>query len=382
MNFFGMGTPEILVVLLLAFLLLGPERMISAAKMLGKYAGEMRRMASEIPDLTLDGDERKYGESPIVHRGSGPNPSVRPRSEETPGGEASGDESAEAAPDDDGPVAFRRGRPPQDAPESTRESGHAMSESRLPFGEHVNELRKRLTRSVIAVVLCTGVAFVFHEQILVLLMEPAQGFAGIPNGKPVFINLTEFISTAMKASLVVGLCFSFPFVLYQMVMFIAPGLTPSERRYLYALMPAAVGAFALGAFFGYRVLFPPAIKFLLGFGSGVATPMISIGSYVGLMLTLLLWMGVVFEMPVVLFFLSRLGIVTPRFLARQRRYAIVLAFVLGAVITPTFDPINQALVALPIVALYEVSIWLSKLAHRGRERSRSKLGLADTDAGT
>ena len=110
--------------------------------------------------------------------------------------------------------------------------------------------------------------------------------------------------------------------------------------------------------------------------------MISIGSYVGLMLTLLLWMGVVFEMPVVLFFLSRLGIVTPRFLARQRRWAIVLAFVLGAVITPTFDPINQALVALPIIALYEVSIWLSKLARRGRERGSSKLGLADNDAGT
>ena len=257
-----------------------------------------------------------------------------------------------------------------------------MNEPRLSFGEHVSELRRRLTRSVIAVVLCTAVAFVFHEQILVLLMGPAQGFAEIPNGKPVFINLTEFISTAMKASLVVGLCASLPFVLYQMVMFIAPGLTPSERRYLYALVPVSVGAFLLGAFFGYRVLFPPAIKFLLSFGSGVATPMISIGSYVGLMLTLLLWMGVVFEMPVVLFFLSRLGIVTPRFLARQRRWAIVLAFVLGAVITPTFDPINQALVALPIIALYEVSIWLSKLARRGREGGSSKLGLADNDAGT
>ena len=256
-----------------------------------------------------------------------------------------------------------------------------MSESRLPFGEHVNELRKRLTRSVIAVVVCTGVAFVFHEQILVLLMGPAQGFASIPNGKPIFTELTEFISTAMKASLVAGLCVSFPFVLYQMVMFIAPGLTPSERRWLYALVPAAVGAFALGAFFGYRVLFPPAIGFLQSFGSGVATPMIRIGSYVGLMLTLLFWMGVVFEMPVVLFFLSRLGIVTPRFLSRQRRYAIVMAFVLGAVITPTFDPINQALVALPIIALYEVSIWLSKLAQRGRDRGASKLGLADTDAG-
>ena len=114
-----------------------------------------------------------------------------------------------------------------------------MSESRLPFGEHIAELRKRLTRSVIAVVVCTGVAFVFHEQILVLLMGPAQGFASIPNGKPIFTELTEFISTAMKASLVAGLCVSFPFVLYQMVMFIAPG--PHTVRKAVALCACAGG---------------------------------------------------------------------------------------------------------------------------------------------
>jgi hypothetical protein len=115
-----MGTPEILVVLLIAFLLLGPERMINAAKTLGKYAGEMRRMASEIPDLTLDGTERGYGEGPIVHRGGGPNPSVRPRTEEGKDTGTPGDEGAEAAPEDDGPVAFRRGGPAQDAPDATR----------------------------------------------------------------------------------------------------------------------------------------------------------------------------------------------------------------------------------------------------------------------
>ena len=120
MNFLGMGTPEILVVLLLAFLLLGPERMINAAKMLGKYAGEMRRMASEIPDLTLEGDEPGSGERPIVHRGGGPNPSVRPRAEEAKSADKPGDDGEEAAPDYDGPVEFRPGKPSQDAPDSTR----------------------------------------------------------------------------------------------------------------------------------------------------------------------------------------------------------------------------------------------------------------------
>ena len=121
MNFLGMGTPEILVVLLLAFLLLGPERMINAAKMLGKYAGEMRRMASEIPDITLEGDEPGSDERPIVHRGGGPNPSVRPRGEEAKSaGKPGGDDEEEEAPAGDGPVAFRPGKPPQDGPDSTR----------------------------------------------------------------------------------------------------------------------------------------------------------------------------------------------------------------------------------------------------------------------
>ena len=122
MNFLGMGTPEILVVLLLAFLLLGPERMINAAKMLGKYAGEMRRMASEIPDITLEGDEPGSGDRPIVHRGGGPNPSVRPRAEETKPADKT-DDGKDATPEDDGPVAFRPGQPPesaQDAPDATR----------------------------------------------------------------------------------------------------------------------------------------------------------------------------------------------------------------------------------------------------------------------
>ncbi len=120
MNFLGMGTPEILVVLLLAFLLLGPDRMINAAKMLGKYAGEMRRMASEIPDITLEGDESGSGERPIVHRGGGPNPSVRPRKDESERDEKPGDDAADATPEDDGPVAFRPSRPSRGAPESSR----------------------------------------------------------------------------------------------------------------------------------------------------------------------------------------------------------------------------------------------------------------------
>ena len=127
-------------------------------------------------------------------------------------------------------------------------------------------------------------------------------------------------------------------------------------------------SFVAGAAFGYRVLFPPAVHFLLTFGSDVATPFIRIGNYVNLMLSLLFWMGVLFETPVVLFFLAKIGVVTPEFLGRHRRYAVVIAFILGALITPTFDPINQALVAIPVIVLYEISIWLTKLARPDRKR--------------
>lgn len=249
----------------------------------------------------------------------------------------------------------------------------------LPIQAHLLELRKRLFYSSIAVLACTGVAFAFHEQILQLLMVPAQGFTDSPSGKPIFTDLTEFLSTAMKASLLVGLFASLPFVLYQIVMFIAPGLTSAERRYLYAMLPVTIIMFAVGAAFGYRIIFPPAINFLLTFGSDVATPFIRIGSYVNLMLTLLLWMGLVFEMPVVIFFLAKIGIVTPEFLAKQRRYALVAAFIMGALITPTFDPINQTLVAIPIIVLYELSIWLAKLAARSRRRAAAELGLDATE---
>lgn len=242
-----------------------------------------------------------------------------------------------------------------------------MRDRQLPISSHLTELRGRLGRSVIAVLLCTMLAFLFHQQILEMLMVPAQGFSDIPNEKPIYTDMTEFVGVAMKVSLLGGLILSMPFLLYQIVMFVSPGLEGSERRYLLVLLPLSLIAFLVGAAFGYRVLFPPAVGFLLSFGSEVATPYIRIGNYVSLMLTLLFWMGVVFEMPIVTFFLSKIGVVSPGFLAKNRRYAVVIAFVLGALITPTFDPVNQSLVALPIISMYEIGIWLSKLGARGRE---------------
>ena len=250
--------------------------------------------------------------------------------------------------------------------------------SRLSVSKHLDELRSRVTKSVLAVVVTTAIAFVFHRQILLILMEPAKGFDQTPYDGPVYTHLTEFISIAFKVSLLAGFLLALPFVLYQIVMFIAPGLTPKERRYVYGLVPATLFAFAAGAAFGHQVLFPPAVRFLLSFGSGIATPLPSIGAYTNLMLTLLLWMGLVFETPIVAFFLSRIGVVTGDWLAKQRKYAVIVAFILGAIITPTFDPINQTIVSVPIIVMYELGIWLAKLGGRGRKKAARELSGADS----
>ena len=247
-----------------------------------------------------------------------------------------------------------------------------MKDRSMPTRDHIAELRRRLVWSAVAVFMTTGAAFYFHEQILTLLMEPAQGFANVPEGKPIYLDLTEFIGVAMKTSLLVGIAASLPFVLFQLVMFVAPGLNPTERRYLFVLLPMSLIVFLAGAAFGYRILFPPAVNFLLEFGSDIATPMPRIGTYVNLMLSLLFWMGLVFETPIVLFFLSRIGVVTSEWLAKRRRYALVVAFLLGAIITPTFDPINQTLVAVPIMVLYEAGVWLAKLGTRNRLKALEK----------
>ena len=251
-----------------------------------------------------------------------------------------------------------------------------MKDAERPIAHHLIELRKRITWSAVAVLVSTAAAFAFHQQILEVLMNPARGFEGVPNQKPIYTELTEFIGIAFKVSLLAGIFLSFPFVLFQIVMFVAPGLNRQEKRYLYSLVPVSLLAFLGGAAFGYFVLFPPAVNFLLTFGSEIATPLIRIGNYANLMLTLLFWMGIVFETPVVLFFLSKIGVVTPSFLAKNRRWAVVVAFILGALITPTFDPINQALVAIPIIVLYEAGVWLAKIG--GRRPATEELGLDAT----
>jgi sec-independent protein translocase protein TatC len=147
-------------------------------------------------------------------------------------------------------------------------------------------------------------------------------------------------------------------------MFASPALTRKEKKYVYIILPWVAFMFLGGVVFGYFVLIPPATRFLTSFGADIATPEIRVGNYVAVVSRLLLSIGVVFEMPVITTFLARLGVLNPKWLSDHRKVGIISAFILAALITPTFDPINQSLVAVPLIVLYEMSIWLARLVYK------------------
>ena len=233
-------------------------------------------------------------------------------------------------------------------------------EQKLTLLGHFQELRKRLIRSVLAVAVAAAISFVFWKWIFYILIRPAGDI------NLIFIELTEMIGTIMRVCLAGGLIIAMPYLTVQAILFIKPALTRKEERYIYLLLPWVALMFLGGIVFGYFILIPPAIGFLYTFGSDIAEPMIKIGNYIAIITRLLIAIGLVFELPVVTTFLARMGIVKPEWLASKRKMAIIVAFVLAAIITPTFDPINQSLVAVPLIILYELSIWLAKAVYRKR----------------
>ncbi|MCH8298391.1 MAG: twin-arginine translocase subunit TatC [Chloroflexi bacterium] len=238
------------------------------------------------------------------------------------------------------------------------------------FLQHLGELRRRVFICVVAVLVGSAASFVFFEQLIEILVQPARDLNLGTGGDLIYTEVTELLTTAIKVSIVAGLVLASPVIIYQAVMFVAPGLTGREKRYLFGFMPAVISAFAGGVAFAYFVLTPPALHFLLTFGGDVAVPLIRVSNIVNLMIRLLFWMGLAFETPLVMYLLAQLGIVSAQSLSRFRRYWVVVAFVLAAIITPTVDPFNQALVAGPLLVLYEVGILLARIA--GRSRSKSK----------
>jgi sec-independent protein translocase protein TatC len=222
--------------------------------------------------------------------------------------------------------------------------------------EHLEELRDRLIKSVIAVTITTLFSFIFAKQFLQLLIAP------LGETPPVSESPTTNVVVFTKVTLISGVALAMPVLVYQLVGFIVPGLTRQEKRYLYLILPGATLSFVIGVAFAYFILLPTAIPFLEGFLSDVIQPNWSIDKCISFITSLLFWIGLSFETPLLIFFLAKLGIVTSSSLSSYRKYAILVIAVLAAAITPTSNPFNMIVVMVPLMALYEIGILLARLA--------------------
>lgn len=234
--------------------------------------------------------------------------------------------------------------------------------------EHLNELRRRLTWAFAALLVATIFSFAIAEPMLNFLLSPyaisAGGTAQLQTLRP-----TEGIETFFKVSLLTGAIISMPFILLQVWLFISPGLEVRERRLIYVFLPSAVFLFSVGIAFTWFILVPAAVFFLANFLPDVFKSDWQGQEYIGFLISMLFWVGVSFEMPVVIYFVARVGMVTAKTLREQWRLAIVGIAVLAAVITPSIDPVTMLLTMSPLVVLYGLSIILAVVGQRQFERS-------------
>jgi len=234
-----------------------------------------------------------------------------------------------------------------------------MDEKKLPLTAHLQELRKRLILCFIAVGAGFVLSYVFADSLFNILAVPLLKLMP-EGGSLIFTSVAEAFFTYMKVAFIAGLILSSPFILYQIWAFVAPGLYQKEKKYVVPFVLGGSLFFALGVFFGYFIAIPIGFKFLLGYATDFIKPMPSMKEYLSFSIKFLLAFGIVFEFPVVLVLLSKMGVVDAKTLARQRKYAILLIFIFAAVMTPP-DLISQILMALPLMGLYELSIFLSKI---------------------
>jgi len=233
------------------------------------------------------------------------------------------------------------------------------ADEKLPFTAHLEELRNRLIKCLIAVGVGFAVSFGFKEKIFQILVRPL--IQVMKEGETlIFTGLPEAFFTYLKVSFLSGIMLGAPVLFYQFWMFVAPGLYHKEKRMLMPVIILSTFFFVAGSLFGYFIVFPFGFQFFLGFATETIRPLPSMKEYLSFSAKLLLAFGLVFELPLVLTFMARLGIVSVAFLRKNRKYAILLSFVTGAILTPP-DVITQIMMALPLMLLYEISIWGARL---------------------
>jgi sec-independent protein translocase protein TatC len=241
-----------------------------------------------------------------------------------------------------------------------------MDEKKLPLTAHLQELRKRLVLSFIAIGIGFFVCYALKESLFDILASPLINKVMPSGGSLIFTSVAEAFFTYMKVAFIAGLILASPFVLYQVWAFVAPGLYQKEKRYVIPFVLGGSLFFAMGILFGYYVALPIVFRFLIGYATDFIKPMPSMKEYLSFSIKFLLIFGLVFEFPVVLVLLTKIGVINAKMLARQRKYAILLIFIFAAVMTPP-DLISQVLMALPLMGLYELSILFSKLFGKKKE---------------
>jgi sec-independent protein translocase protein TatC len=245
-----------------------------------------------------------------------------------------------------------------------RPLGEALADTfQRPIGllEHIDALRKHLTRMLIGLMICVAILFAFTPQLVDFLAKPIGGISALRA-----IEVTESISVFMRVALLGGVTLASPYIAFELWLFAAPGLRPRSRILGLVSIPLVLVFFAAGMVFAYFVLLPPALKFLLNFMGVQVIPRPS--SYISFVTGILFWIGITFEFPLVIYVLTLMGIVQPRTLLKHWRIAVVIIAVLAAAITPTVDPVNMSLVMGPMILLYFTSIGLGYLALIGRKK--------------
>lgn len=245
--------------------------------------------------------------------------------------------------------------------------------SSMGFLDHLEELRRRIIRSFLYVAVGFCVCFAFHEKLFTWMKNPIIYALQSHHQQVnlVYTNPTDPFNLSLKISLIAGLFIASPFVLYQIWGFIAPGLYRNERRYVAPFMVSTVGLFTAGGYFAYRIVYPAALEFLINY-SAQFTPMITIQEYMSLFLTLVLGLGIVFEMPILVFFLALFGIVSPGWMIRNFRYSVLGIFIIAGALAPTPDIMNMLVFAAPMLGLYVISIGVAWLVHPKNRKKRQE----------
>lgn len=252
-------------------------------------------------------------------------------------------------------------------------------EDKQPFTNHLDELRKRLITSFIAVGIGFAACYAFKEKLFYILVAPLKN--AMKSGDTlIYTHLPEAFFTFLKTALISGIMLASPVLLYQFWMFIAPGLYDREKKLLIPILFLSTLFFTGGALFGYFIVFPWGFKFFLSFATDTIRPMPSMKEYLGFAAKLLLAFGIVFELPLVITFLAKLGIVSVEFLKKYRKYAILIFFVGSAMLTPP-DVVTQVMMALPLMLLYEISIVGARIFGKKSEAAEDESDTAEPDPG-